>query len=276
MEGSSKYYGGDRRLIQRAYITDWQAHAPRQTNEQIEQYLIMCRAIAEIYSDSLLQRSLAFRGGTVLHKLHLAPASRYSEDIDLVQIEPAPIGPIFDRLKQRLSFLDKPKIIQKNRNNTLVFSFDSEVPPIVRLKLKVEINCREHVPVFGVIRMPFQVESPWYTTTADIITYSLEEILGTKIRALYQRRKGRDLFDLWYALTKASPSIPRIVECFIAAIQSNGLRVSRQEFIANMEKKMSDEEFRNDIAGLLRNGIVYNIDAAWQLVSTELISQLPE
>jgi len=157
-------------MIQRSYITGWQKHAPWKTNEQIEQDLVISRAMVEIYADAELRKQLAFRGGTVLHKLHLAPASRYSEDIDFVQIQPAPIGPVFDRLKQRLSFLGKPKIQQKDRNNTLVFSFDSEIPPIVRLKLKVEINCREHVPVFGVISMPFRVDSPWYSGKADIAT----------------------------------------------------------------------------------------------------------
>jgi len=74
-------------MIQRAYITAWQAHAPWNTNEQIEQDLVICRAVTEIYADSDLRRQLAIRGGTVLHKVHLAPAARYSEDIDLVQTE---------------------------------------------------------------------------------------------------------------------------------------------------------------------------------------------
>ena len=261
-------------MIQRSYITDWQSRAPWQTNEQIEQDLVIVRAIAEIYSDTVLQGQLAFRGGTALHKLHLAPAVRYSEDIDLVQIKAAPIGPIFDRLKQRLSFLENPRVVQKNRNNTLVFSFDSEIPPVVRLKLKVEINCREHVPVFGVVKVPFQVKSPWYTASADITTYSLEEILETKIRALYQRSKGRDLFDLWYAMTGAHPSAQKMVGCFSAVMRDSGSRVSRQEFLNNMEKKMFDDEFRNDTAGLLRPGIAYDIDAAWKLVSRDLIGLL--
>ena len=36
------------------------------------------------------RRSLAFRGGTALYKLYLTPAARYSEDIDLVQVEAGP------------------------------------------------------------------------------------------------------------------------------------------------------------------------------------------
>ena len=38
--------------------------------------------------------------------------------------------------------------------------------------------------------------SRWFTGAAKVLTYDLDELLGTKLRALYQRKKGRDLFDL--------------------------------------------------------------------------------
>lgn len=64
---------------------------PGKLSEQVEQDLVICRALVTIFSDKLLASSLAFRGGTALHKLYLQPQSRYSEDIDLVQIRPEPI-----------------------------------------------------------------------------------------------------------------------------------------------------------------------------------------
>lgn len=51
------------------------------------------------------------------------------------------------------------------------------------------------------IEIPFGVENPWFTGEAAIPTFSREEMLATKLRALLQRNKGRDLFDLDYALT---------------------------------------------------------------------------
>jgi predicted nucleotidyltransferase component of viral defense system len=78
-------------MIPQAYITEWSNHAPWQTNEQIEQDFVICKALVEIFKDEFLADSLAFRGGTALHKLYLQPQSRYSEDIDLVQIRPEPI-----------------------------------------------------------------------------------------------------------------------------------------------------------------------------------------
>jgi len=34
-----------------------------------------------------------------------------------------------------------------------------------------------------------------------VLTFEPAELVATKLRALYQRRMGRDLFDLWLALT---------------------------------------------------------------------------
>jgi hypothetical protein len=76
----------------------------------VEQDLILSRVLVEIYSDEFLSSKLAFRGGTALYKLYIKPAHRYSEDIDLVQIKPEPIGPVFDALQRMLNqILGQPK-----------------------------------------------------------------------------------------------------------------------------------------------------------------------
>lgn len=73
-------------MIPQAYITEWGNYVPWKTNEQIEQDLIISRALVEIFKDPFLADRLAFRGGTALHKLFMQPQPRYSEDIDLVQV----------------------------------------------------------------------------------------------------------------------------------------------------------------------------------------------
>ena len=181
-------------MIPRSDITSWSKHVPWKSNEQVEQDLIISRALVDLFSEKLLSENLAFRGGTALHKLFLLPQARYSEDIDLVQLKPAPIGIVLDLIKKRLSYLGKPKVNQHKRNNTIIFSFESEIPPVVQLKLKIEINCREHFIIYNIEKKPFKVKSNWFSGRCEITTYCLEELLGSKIRALYQRKKGRDLF----------------------------------------------------------------------------------
>ena len=136
-------------MIPQRYITEWSEFAPWQANEQVEQDLIICRSLVELFSDDIIAEKLAFRGGTALHKLYMEPQPRYSEDIDLVQISAEPIGPSIDKIRKSLSFLGEPKIKQKNRNTTLIFNFESEIQPVQVLKLKVETNCREHFSVFN-------------------------------------------------------------------------------------------------------------------------------
>ncbi len=263
-------------MIPRAFITEWREYAPWQTNEQIEQDLVISRALVELYSDDMVQQKLAFRGGTALHKLHLAPPVRYSEDIDLVQIEPGPIGEVFDRVRNVLSFLGEPRIKQKNRNNLITYTFSSEIPPAVPLKLKIEINCREHIAVFPLQKINYKVKSRWFAGESLLTTYTLEELLGSKIRALYQRKKGRDLFDLWYAITQAEPSPEKIIEAFNVFMKSSGVSITKNQLIKNMELKIQDAMFIGDVQGLLRVPVKdkFNIDEAWQMLLKYLFSYL--
>ena len=127
-------------MIPEIAITQWRNIVPWTDAKQVEQDLIICRALVAIFSDDYLAGRLAFRGGTALHKLYLSPQPRYSEDIDLVQIKAEPIKPTIDRLRDVLSFLGEPKVKQKKNNNTLIFRTESSIPPVLPIKLKVEIN----------------------------------------------------------------------------------------------------------------------------------------
>lgn len=263
-------------MIPQAYITEWSAKVPWQTNEQVEQDLVICRALVEIFSDKFLAERLAFRGGTALHKLYLEPQPRYSEDIDLVQITNEPFGPVIDALRDKLSFLGVPTRKQKENNNTLVFRFESEFPPVQKLRLKVETNCREHFSVLGLTKIPFKVDSSWFKGSCNITTYQLEELLGTKLRALYQRRKGRDLYDLHKAFTlKEALNTDKLIKCYLEYMKfSVGNSPGQKQFIDNMELKMKDSEFHGDITALIRPTEKYDQDIAYENVRTEILMKL--
>lgn len=89
-------------MIPRAEIIQWRAHAPWALDSQIEQDLLLTRAMVLIFRDPFLTDQLAMRGGTVLHKVHLAPARRYSEDIDLVLTGRRPIRHVTRALERVL------------------------------------------------------------------------------------------------------------------------------------------------------------------------------
>ena len=262
-------------MIPRAYITEWRSHAPWIQDAWVEQDLVISRAIVEIFRRPYLRKKLAFRGGTALYKLYLKPAVRYSEDIDLVQITPEPIGEVFDSLRQVLDpWLGKPRRQLKEGRVNLLYRFMSEGMPSVPIKLKIEINSREHFSHFGFQTIPFCVKNRWFSGETEVTTYTLNELLGTKLRALYQRKKGRDLFDLWYSFGKDSTNSAHIVSCFTHYMTESGQCVSRAQFEANLDGKRSDKSFRTDISPLLRPGIDWNFDIAIDIVLENLVAIL--
>jgi predicted nucleotidyltransferase component of viral defense system len=261
-------------MIPEAAITHWRNVAPWPQDAQVEQDLILSRALVEIFSDARLSKALLLRGGTALYKLVASPPRRYSEDIDLVQAAAGPIGPILDAIRQRLDpLLGKPRRENNPSNVTLRYRVDSEIPPVVPLRLKVEINTREHFTVFGATSRPFRVQSPWFEGEARVQTYTLDELLGTKLRALFQRRKGRDLFDLWAALsTSGDPR--RIAEAFRIYMKAEGASVTRAVFEKNLAAKLGSRAFNDDLRPLLAGGVRYDPAEAGRLVSTQLLTLL--
>jgi len=263
-------------MIPQRYITEWRQSVGWLENFQVEQDLIISRALVAIYSDSFLHERLAFRGGTALNKLYAKPPARYSEDIDLVQIKPTPIGEVLTHLRKALAFIEGAKVTidRGEAMTTMHYRFLSEDAPPLKMKLKVEMNCREHLFVFGQKLVEFEILNTWFSGNAELVTYEPEELLGTKLRALYQRRKGRDLFDLWYALTKLEIEPEKIAQAFHKYTEASKTKICRKDFLINLETKMKDTDFRKDIVGLLSPHIDYNIDVAYELVVSMLIPHI--
>ena len=263
-------------MIAKPYIAKWQEHAPWKQFYQVEQDLVISRVLVEIFSDDFLRENLAFRGGTALHKLYLNPAPRYSEDIDLVQIKAGPIKPIMKRLQEVITFFEEPRKTQvKGHGAKALYRFNSEYEEI-RLRLKLEINCKEHFNVLDWVDFPFEVESEWFSGKAEIKTYSINELLGTKLRAFYQRSKGRDLFDLDYSRLNMELDIEQIIHCFKEYITfATGNRPpSQKELLINIEEKENDPNFTGDMEALLRPEIKYNQEAAFKWLKNELVEKI--
>jgi predicted nucleotidyltransferase component of viral defense system len=262
-------------MLPRRYIEEWKKKAPWQEDAQVEQDLVIEKSLLEIFSDPFLQGRLAFRGGTALHKMYLKPQVRYSEDIDLVQIEAEPIRNTLTAIRNQLGFLGKPKVKQKANNNTLIFRFESESTPVINLRLKIEINCREHFNVLGYKRIEHIIENTWVNGSCRIITFEAEEMLGTKLRALYQRKKGRDLFDLSHTLINLELDISAIIKCYKKYMAFSVDKLpTRKQFLLNLEEKIEDPGFEGDMFSLLRPGIEYDQIKAYELIKTELIEKI--
>jgi predicted nucleotidyltransferase component of viral defense system len=111
------------------------------------------------------------------------------------------------------------------------------------MKLKVEVNSREHLVILGWNSVPFSIESLLFKGKANITTYKLEELLGTKMRALYQRSKGRDLYDLYKFLATYHLNTDQIIQCYKMYIEFS-LRdrekhpPTKKQFENNLKEKL--------------------------------------
>jgi predicted nucleotidyltransferase component of viral defense system len=263
-------------MIPLDFIAEWRAHAPWTRDFHVEQDLLITRAVIEMFARPEIARALAFRGGTALYKLHITPAPRYSEDIDLVQTEPGPIGDTLTAVRAALDpWLGAPKRSFNEGRVTLIYRMTSEGAPALPLRLKVEINSREHFAVYGFEERTLAMNSRWFAGAAPVRTYALDELLGTKLRALYQRKKGRDLFDLWIAGRRRSVDPARVVECFRRYLGHEGAPISRAEFESNLHEKFADPAFGRDLAPLLAAGVEWDLSAAANYLRREYLPLLP-
>lgn len=216
-------------MIPTQNIIAWSKQAPWAEQRQIEQDLIISRALVSLFSDPFLAQELRFRGGTALNKLHFTDPLRYSEDIDLVRATSGPIRAVLDRVHNALdSWLGRPRFDQSPVAPKLRYMAEGEDK--VPIRLKIEINTRERDAYDPIRLRPFRVDNPWFSGEASIPAYSNEELLATKLRALLQRNKGRDLIDLSHALaTFEALDVPRVVDLLDRYLAASGTTISRAQ-----------------------------------------------
>jgi len=262
-------------MIPENFVIAWQEKAPWQNYSQTEQDLVISRAIVEIFSSNLLKEKFLFRGGTALYKLYMTKSARYSEDIDLVMIEKGRIGQAFNEIRKRLTpFLNETSRAQGKTKAVMTYSYQSEFPPPPEKLLKIEINYEENFCILGKEQKKIEVENPWFRGETLVPTYKLNELMATKLRALFQRNKGRDLFDLWKTLSDKLIEPQKVLKCFKYYTQKLNTPITRARFEKNLSNKFHSKNFKEDIKPLLRKEIEYDINNAFFEVHKLLISKL--
>lgn len=246
-------------MISQAELAHWSTVVPWTRDDQVEQDLVLSRLIVEFARHPLLGDELVFRGGTCFHKLWLERPWRYSEDLDYVRRSGGGVGDIFDAIRTVATNVGFEKITTQIGQHPKV-KLRSTLVNGAALQVKVEMNTFERSPARATVTRPLSVASPWFTGEADVPTFAIEELTATKIRALFQRRKGRDLFDLWLAVEHGGASIDDIVECF-DPYRPDGWTVDRA--LDNLDEKLALEDFTRDLDQLVSAGPEgYGIEAA--------------
>lgn len=262
-------------MIANAYLNEWRQIVPWSDNKMVEQDLIISRLLVELFKHPKISDSLAFRGGTAIYKLFAPHPVRYSEDIDLVQIKAEPIGDTITAIRSIVDpMLGEPERKRSKKTFTLTYNIlaEGEVEP---QKLKIEINTREHFSVYGLKHKDFTIKSRWFSGESKILSYEFDELLGTKIRAFYQRDKGRDLFDLWFALQQDHFDPKKAVTSFIQYIKAENKNITRAMFEMNFAEKLNTGSFSQDISPLLAPNIKWDFEKAAIDVFEKIIPLIP-
>lgn len=173
-------------------------------------------------ADNELGAKVAFYGGTALRLVYDSP--RFSEDIDLIELKKidfAKFEKFIKDLAKRQSWVLSDL---KNKRRTMFALFKISADGLKhRFSLKIEVyKPTEKISLgtkLNLIKSPISVLSPL------LLTATLQELKRLKEAAIADRKKARDIFDLWYI--------------------SQSLRINFE--LPDKTPKFKEREFRNEL-----------------------------
>ncbi len=261
-------------MISNKIIREWYKNAPFQNLNMVEQDLVICRALVCIFSHKVVRETVGFIGGTAINKAFLELLRRFSEDIDLVQLRIEPIGKTLNAIRSVLDhWLGEPIWKKTQHSNKLIYRYVAADGTPQRLK--IEINTREHYQGREIIQKKYSIDSEWFSGETLITTFPFEELIAGKLTALYQRNKGRDLFDIDLVFRNNLINSDFAIECFQNYGKHIDKRITRKQFIQNLQRKRIDPDFRTDMDELLPSGAVWDFEEGLEYVLNHVIPLLP-
>lgn len=234
-------------MITQPGLDQWRIEVPWEEPDIVEQDLVLSRLIIEIANHPMLGDELVFRGGTCFHKVWLDRPWRYSEDLDYVRRTGGGVGKILDALREiaeAVGFDRATTDVRRHPKIRLFSTFRSGQP----MHIKIEMNTYERSPARPLTKIRHHVDNHWFNGSADVTTFAIEELIATKIRALYQRRKGRDLFDIWLAVEEAKVD-PEAIAAAFGPYRPDGWTPALA--LENLEAKLEDTRFTTDLSALV-------------------------
>ena len=183
-----------------------------------------------------------FKGGTAIKLLF--GSRRFSEDLDFTtKLNKTLLKQVIARTKTSLE-PEFPHLTVKELDTFEGYSAKLYLPTEIssqNLTIKLDFSQRESV--LEKMSSPLETLLP-VTTTAVVEHLSAKEILAEKIRALSKRKKGRDLFDLWYLLSKQIPFNLSFVKKKFAFYREDFSVKSLMEKVAKWPEEDIDSDLR--------------------------------
>lgn len=182
-----------------------------------------------------------FKGGTAIHLIYHAP--RFSEDLDFTVMLPPKeftkaMNDAFMHLTkhERLTFKERKTITGKRYMMSA-----HDLPGYPATFINLDFSFREDVikPEKTVITNDFPI-----TFTGFVWHLCKEELYAEKIRAIMTRKKGRDLYDLWYLSTLGVRPDVAMVQKKLAYYQ---MKAEHSDAILSRCRDFSESDFTKDL-----------------------------
>jgi predicted nucleotidyltransferase component of viral defense system len=162
-----------------------------------------------IGADETLSTAWAFKGGTSLKKCYLE-TYRFSEDIDFTVLPGGPIGaeelsPILQRVLERVHqqsgivFTDRPPLLKPHVSGNytqgrVYYRGPRNAPGVASLIL--DLSASEKIARPTVLQEIAHAYPDKLPIPGTVRCYSFEEVFAEKIRAMGERSRPRDLYDI--------------------------------------------------------------------------------
>jgi predicted nucleotidyltransferase component of viral defense system len=257
-------YGGSMLRITPTTIRTWADELGTPNNMLAELDLNLLQILDAITSNSTLRNKLYLKGGTAINKLYLKDLSRFSVDIDLNHV-----GSKHDVLTERTALhnqvknvilADNSAYIIKDRKRryeqTTIHVYYQSLVNGLKQHIKIEISHIERFPILLPVKR--QVRLP-RGHSSSIITYQLEELIATKIRALHDRRKGRDVYDLWSLSRSFTPDLAVIRKLFLYYFYKSQKAFNPKVFFPNLFTAAAENAFDDDVSNFKRPDIKFDL-----------------
>ena len=269
-------------MIPQAAIAEWQNTHPWEDATQVEHDLMLSRALCAIFQDSTLSSVLRFRGGTAIHKLVMPTPGRFSEDLDLIYIDNAGMGPMLDCFREAMDWFEGKTTYTRN-GKRFGFDFIPEHDPSERQRIKIEFNTTEKAFAEDPIPYKFRVDNPWYSGEATVWSFPPEDLMGSKLLALLSRDKHRDIFDFYDTKARLNMDIGRVMQACTFYHNQRGARTRLTRAVA--EERLLDKlsqrnnprvNLTSEVQRLLPQGARYTQDDALTTLAYVFSDLLPE
>lgn len=223
-----------------------------------------------LYSQDLISKKLLMKGGTALNKLYLKETSRLSVDLDFNHV-----GGKNEVLRERPELRETLVTILKEQDDTYRVSFKRNYNQTtvkakyssltsVNQQLKLEISHIERIPIVE----PVVREAISPQMSFGIATYSLEELLATKLRALFERFAGRDIYDLYFT-AKLAPNKLLIKKMFLYYFYRSRKVYDPKTHFEALRERLDQRKYVDDVRGFVRPSVSFSLEDAADFVISE-------